>query len=72
MLRRISPVVSRLSNAHTLTATRAYGSHEKPFDKILIANRGEVAVYSEADAASMHVRMADEVRFYLVLIIVFC
>lgn len=49
---------------------------EQPFDKILIANRGEiacrimktckkmgiktVAIYSTADTYSKHVRMADE------------
>ena len=30
------------------------------FDKILVANRGEVAVYSPADAEALHVRLADE------------
>lgn len=67
------------SRAVTRAFFRNFSVKNKPFDKILIANRGEiacrimrtakrmgiktVALYSEADARAMHVSMADEAYF---------
>ncbi|KAM8785957.1 propionyl-CoA carboxylase alpha chain isoform 2-T2 [Rhynchonycteris naso] len=72
--------VSHDSRRH-LVVTRSlcsvgYDSNEKTFDKILVANRGEiacrviktckkmgiktVAIHSDVDASSVHVKMADE------------
>jgi hypothetical protein len=72
---------SRRSNSvryirNTSSVRNGHGEEEKTFDKILIANRGEIAcrviktcrkmgirtvsVYSDADAQALHVQMSDE------------
>ncbi|XP_077711195.1 propionyl-CoA carboxylase alpha chain, mitochondrial isoform X2 [Canis aureus] len=72
--------VPHYSRQHLLVTrsfcSAGYDSNEKTFDKILIANRGEiacrviktckkmgiktVAIHSDVDASSVHVKMADE------------
>lgn len=72
--------VSYYSRQHLMVSrslcSAGYDSDEKTFDKILVANRGEiacrviqtckkmgiktVAIHSDVDASSVHVKMADE------------
>lgn len=79
MLRGLSRVSARSTATNwqkEIYKTVTYDPDEPKFDKILVANRGEiacrvfktaqemgiatVAVYSEADAQTVHANMADE------------
>jgi 3-methylcrotonyl-CoA carboxylase alpha subunit len=78
-MRRMTPLIRSVNKPSNFFSTHLAKKNNKPpppFEKVLIANRGEiacriirtakkmgmktVAIYSTADSRSMHVSMADE------------